>query len=128
EIDRVEMIVGFSCVEMGLPGACEEFIQVIVQVAVNQRFPFLKLEPDAVAVAAAVQEKFGVGEDFVARHDMSTVGAELQLFHIPGWVDLDRALLVGEPAAQGPSPGHIRIGREKYSLAVETLCCWKPFQ
>jgi hypothetical protein len=40
-----------------LPGTYKEFIQVVMQVAVDQHIPFIVIEPDAVAVAAAVDKK-----------------------------------------------------------------------
>src|SRR5215216_5569109 len=77
EIDPFHMISRLSRMKMILPRPCTEFIQVIVQVAVDQRFPLMEIQPDAITTAAAVEIKIGIREDLIARHDMSAGGTEL---------------------------------------------------
>jgi hypothetical protein len=62
---------------MILPGTRKEFVDIVVQVAVDQHVPFVVVEPDSVAAAAAVDVKLGIREDLVARHDMTTVRTKL---------------------------------------------------
>ena len=121
KINGFKMVTGFDGMQVILPGTGEELVQVVVQVAVDQHFPFPEFEPDTVAVAAAVQIEVGVGEDLIDRHDVTAVRAELEFLHVPGWVDLDRAFLFGQGAPQGPPPGHIGIGWKIHPLAVRAL-------
>ena len=109
QVDRVEMIARLLPVEMVLPGAGETLVQVVVQIAVDQHVPLMGFEPDPVAAAAPVEIELAFWLYLVTCHDVPTVRAKLQLVHIPGGIDLNRALLLGQDASQSPPPGHVLI-------------------
>jgi hypothetical protein len=71
------MVFGFLRTEIILPGPREEFIQVIVEVSVNQNIPLMLVEPDPVAITTAINIKLGIRKNFIPSHDMTAIGTKL---------------------------------------------------
>jgi len=71
------MIFGFQRAQIVLPGARKKFIHVVMQVPVNQYFPFMLVKPNPIAAAAAVNVKLGIRENFVTSHNMAAIRAKL---------------------------------------------------
>ena len=93
EVDPFQVISGFRRTETVLPGAREEFVQVVVQVAVEQHVPLVVVQPDPVATAAPIDIKLGIWEDLVTSHDVTAIRAKLQLPNFPRRVNFNCTFL-----------------------------------
>src|SRR4030095_5576279 len=83
EVDLFQMVFGFLRTEMILPGTRKEFIQVVVQVPVDQHIPLIRVEPDPITVATTVNVKIGIRKDFITSHDMPTGSAQFYFLYLP---------------------------------------------
>jgi hypothetical protein len=79
------------------------------------------VEPDAIAVAAAVDVELCIGENLVTSHDMAAIRAKLKFLYFPGRVDRNGALFGRKFASQSFFPGEINVGGDRDSLAIGTL-------
>src|SRR5512133_1303002 len=117
----VEMNARFFRMEMILPGTRKELVQVIMQIAVDQYFPFMGIQPDTVTTATAVEIEVGIWKNFIACHNMPAVRTQLEFRHVPIRIDLDRAVLYRNGTTQGPPPCHIVIRGDEKAIAIGTL-------
>src|SRR5262245_27995109 len=83
-IDRVEPGSRFLLADRGLPGCSKHEVDLVVQVAALEKFPFSAVEPDAVAGGALVKSNAGTVPDTVAQHQAAAFGADLDVGAVGG--------------------------------------------
>jgi len=121
KIDSFHVVSGFGGVDVILPGTGEELVDVVVQVALCKCIPFVLIKPDTIAVTTTIQIELGVGKDLVVCHDVTGIGAEFQLVHVPSGIHIRSRLFHWRVFTLAFPPGEIDVGVDPHAAAVRAL-------
>jgi hypothetical protein len=81
-VDLIELFVHLFAPYLALPGGRENAVNLVVEILLLERLPFIAVKPDTATAGAVINEEIQPVADTVLQENAPTVGAELGILYI----------------------------------------------